>query len=69
MRRLDRALEIAGVILALCVWGLIPEVLKEYDHNLLAAVVFLLLPVGFFELAYRYSGRQKASTSQNMGRI
>ncbi len=68
MRRVDRVLELAAVILALCLWGFIPELLREHDHNLLAAVVFLVLPVFFFELAYCYNGRQKASGPRCMRR-
>ena len=68
MRRVDRVLELAAVILALCVWGVIPELLRERDYNLLAAVVFLLLPVCFFELAYCYNDRQKSSRPQCMRR-
>jgi len=68
MRRSDRVLELAAVILALWVWGFIPELLREHDDNFLAAVVFLLLPVCFFEIAYCYNGRQKASRSQCMRR-
>ena len=61
MRRLDRVLELSAVMLALCVWGVVPELLKEHDYNLLAAVVFLVLPVCFFELACRYNGRQSGA--------
>ena len=68
MRRLDRVLELAAVIFALCVWGFIPELLREHDYNLLAAAVFLVLPVCFFELAYRSNGRQRTSRPQCMRR-
>lgn len=61
MSRVDSVLELVAIILALCVWGVIPELLREHDYNLLAAVVFLVLPVCFFELAYRYNDRQKVS--------
>jgi len=68
MRRVDRVLELAAVILALCMWGVIPELLREHDYNFLAAVVFLVLPVCFFELAYSFNHRQKASKPQCMRR-
>ena len=60
MSRFHWVLELAAVTLALFVWGLVPELLRERDYNLLAAVVFLLFPVAFFELAYCYNGKQKA---------
>jgi len=50
-------------------WGFIPELLREHDYNLLAAVVFLLLPVAFFELAYRYNSRQKAKREGPVRRL
>ena len=50
MKRFDRVLELAAVILALCVWGLIPELLREHDYNFLGAVGFLILPVCLMRL-------------------
>ena len=68
MSRFQRVLELAAVTLALCMWGFIPELLRQHDYNFCAAVVFLVLPVAFFELAYRYSMRQKPIGSQCMTR-
>ena len=69
MRRLDRVLELAAVILALCVWGLIPELLREHDYTFLGAVAFLVLPYAFFELACRYSSRRKGGRPPDTGRL
>jgi hypothetical protein len=50
MRLLTGFLEIVGVFIALCAWGLIPDLLWEYDYKLCAIAAFLLIPVGFFYL-------------------
>jgi hypothetical protein len=54
MRLLTGFLEIVGVFIALCAWGLIPDLLWEYDYKLCAIAAFLLIPVGLLYLVQRF---------------
>jgi hypothetical protein len=50
MRRLTGFLEIVGVFVALFAWGLIPDLLWEFDYKLCAMAAFLVIPIGLFYL-------------------
>jgi hypothetical protein len=58
MRLFKWVLEPAAVTLALCAWALIPELLWRQDYNFFASLAFLLLPLGFFEIACFYKKLQ-----------
>ena len=52
MRLLTGFLEIVVVFIALCAWGLIPDLLWEFDYKLCAMAAFLLIPFGLFYLIH-----------------
>ncbi|MGA7329611.1 MAG: hypothetical protein WBX25_35305 [Rhodomicrobium sp.] len=60
MRLLTVFLEIVGVMLALCLWALITDILWDDDHRLLAMAAFVLIPAGFFNLALGYDEWRKS---------
>jgi hypothetical protein len=47
--------KVAGVVLTLCVWGLIPDLLWEYGYKFPALMTFLIIPIVLFELVHRYN--------------
>ena len=67
MGRFTTVFEVAGVVLALCAWGLIPQLLWEHDYRLGAMAAFLLLPIGYFELACSYNERHQARQNLRHG--
>jgi hypothetical protein len=52
-------LEIIGFLTALVAWVMVPEVLWEHGHWLLAVVAFLLISVGLITVMNRYDEWRK----------
>ena len=54
MKLLICFLETLAVIIALGLWGLIPDMLWDYGYKLGAMAAFLIIPFGLFFIAQSY---------------
>ncbi len=59
MRLLVNLLEILAVIVALCLWGLVPEILSDYGYPLASMAAFILIPLGLLRLGIIYQMRRR----------
>jgi hypothetical protein len=59
MRLLTGFSEIVGVVMGLCMWGLVPDLLWDHGYNFLAALAFIVIPYCLFYLVHCYGEWQR----------
>jgi hypothetical protein len=61
MRLLTGFSEFVGVVIGLCMWGLVPGLLWDRGYNFIAALSFIVIPYCLFYLAHSYEEWQGGS--------
>lgn len=60
MKLLTGFLKIAGVVICLFVWGLVPDLLWDHGYKFLATITFILIPYCLLYFAFSYGEWRKS---------